>query len=62
MKIISRGEIPVPVRRFECDYCGTIFEAEKGEFHSCGQYAYIHDGLEWECKCPVCGKMVYIKS
>ena len=60
MKIIKRGELPFGTKQFSCNYCGTAFEASKGEYRSCGQLAYIHDGIEFECKCPVCGKMVYI--
>ena len=61
MKIIKRGKVPVHTKQFTCDYCGTVFEAEKGEYKGCGQIAYMHDGLLYQCKCPICGEMAYIE-
>ena len=62
MKILKRGEIPKYSKIFVCGNCGSEFEAEKGEYQSCGQLAYMHDGLEYECRCPVCKKMCYIEK
>lgn len=62
MKIIKHGKIPVSTKRFTCDNCGTVFSAEKGEYKSCGQMGYMHDGLLYECQCPVCSKTAYIEA
>ena len=61
MKIIKRGKIPSNTKKFTCGNCGTIFEANYGEWHSCGQIAQMHDGLLYECKCPVCERTAYIE-
>lgn len=60
MKIIQEGKIPTYTKRFTCDTCGTVFDADKGEYHSCRQLEYTHDDLKYECKCPICCKMAYI--
>ena len=62
MLIIHRGEVPDITKRFECKYCGTLFEAAEGEYVSCNQMEYMHDGLEYKCLCPVCGRTVYIEK
>lgn len=62
MKIIKRGEIPTYTRRFTCETCGTIFEADQGEYTSCGELAYLHDGLLYQSTCPVCGKTAFIEK
>lgn len=59
MKIIKKGEIPKQTKRFKCKHCGTIFEAEKGEYNGANQLAWI-DGIEYESTCPVCGHTVTI--
>lgn len=61
MKIIKEGKIPIETKQFTCNYCGTIFEAEQNEYKSCGQLAYFYDGIEFECKCPVCKLVTYIE-
>ena len=61
MKIIKRGEIPDYTKRFTCETCGTIFEADQGEYKGCSQLAYLHDGLLYQCECPVCKKTAYIE-
>ena len=63
MEIIKRGEIPpTPTKTFECNKCGTIFKAKLGEYYSCSQIEYLQSGSTYQCKCPICGKMVYIRS
>lgn len=62
MRIIKTGKLPSSQKKFTCDNCGTVFEADKGEYHSCGQMGYLHDGLLYECECPLCGKMAYISK
>lgn len=38
-------------RKFECDFCGCVFEANRGEYKSASQYNCI----DYFCKCPCCG-------
>ena len=57
MKIIKEGVIPEKqIMRFECHYCGCIFECERGEAKiyegRCNETIYIHD-------CPTCGREAY---
>lgn len=37
-------------KRFECEKCGCIFEADKGEYTHTTQYNETH----YYCKCPNC--------
>ena len=60
MKIIQKGKITKPTKRFTCHYCSTIFEAELGEYQNADQIEAMHDGIIAKCKCPICGQMVYI--
>lgn len=61
MEIIVRGEIPKEKEiRFSCKYCGTIFQAKRGEYQSVPQMAQVIDGIQYECKCPVCQHYVFI--
>lgn len=39
------------VKRFKCDYCGCVFDAEKDEYE-CKQYN--HTELGYCCQCPHC--------
>lgn len=59
IRIIKRGEIPMIQKRFICRYCGTLFDADKRAYRSAGQMAYL-EGLNYCCKCPVCGNDTYI--
>lgn len=61
MKIIKRGEIPNIAKRFTCKYCGTVFEAENGEYKGASQMAYMMDGIEYEATCPICNRTAYIR-
>ncbi len=40
------------IRRFKCDQCGCVFEANKDEYKSVAQYNDIY----YFCKCPCCGE------
>ena len=52
MKIIKYGKLPI--HRFECTYCGCIFEANKKEYN-----IYIFDGITYtQCTCPCCDSQV----
>ena len=60
MKIIKDGKIPSRIKKFKCDNCGCIFEAELGEYISSSQMEVMHDDLPgWKCKCPCCGNYAY---
>lgn len=62
MKIIKQGEIPNYTKRFACKYCGSVFEAEKGEYQIASQIEYIMDGTVCKTTCPVCKNTVFINS
>lgn len=56
MEIIKQGTIPDRRVRFQCDWCHCIFIADKDEYKvETGEY----QSVEYQCKCPTCGKMVY---
>ena len=60
MNIIKDGTITVPIIRFECNNCGCVFEADKGEYKYSSQMEVMHDGLgAYKCECPCCKNMVY---
>lgn len=58
MKIIKQGKskeeverIVKATKRFECERCGCVFEADKVEYsiRQCG-----YNETEYYCKCPNC--------
>lgn len=56
IKIIKRGKKPDTTERFECSYCGCVFDADNDSYglvcDACeSQWAYI--------TCPTCGHKVY---
>lgn len=55
MKIIKKGNLEKPkqIKRFQCDNCGCVFEAEKGEY----KYVVATRNEEFYiCECPYCHK------
>lgn len=55
MKIIQHGRTEPKfstIKRFKCDSCGCVFDADKGEYKAGQQY----NDLFYQCKCPDCGK------
>lgn len=63
MIIVKNGKIPNRIICFECDYCGCLFEAEKGEYLCSSQMEVLHNGLgQYKCKCPCCNNMVFTKD
>lgn len=58
MKVLKEGDrdraklYVYQTRRFECDCCGCVFEADKSEYESASQY----NDISYFCKCPCCGK------
>lgn len=60
MKILRPGKQISESKRFTCKKCGCFFEADKGEYSSMGQMAYIHDGIEFKAICPCCKNECYV--
>ena len=60
MKIVKWGTVPTQTKEFTCRHCETVFEADYGEYTSCNQLEFMHDGLEYKAECPVCHTMCYI--
>lgn len=54
MKIIKEGKIGT-TRRFNCERCGCIWEAKKGEYEPTPP---VGDLKFYWMKCPTCGKYV----
>ena len=62
MTIVKNGKISSKIICFECDNCGCLFEAEKGEYKTSSQMEVMHDGLgTYKCECPCCKNIVYTK-
>lgn len=62
MKVIRTGYIDKKTKRFECEKCHCIFEADSGEYELPNQMEYLHDGVKVKCTCPYCGNKVYKHS
>lgn len=57
IKIIKQGKIPDTMKRFECDYCGCVFEGEKEDY----QIIFCTDNtLAAAMNCPTCGAACYL--
>lgn len=52
MKIIQPGNKPSSVVRFNCTWCGCVFEAEK-DLEAVRVFDQ-RDGDFWQCACPTC--------
>lgn len=60
MKILQQGVLPRMYKKFVCENCGCVFEADKSEYFASGQMEVLHDGLpNYKCECPTCKNMVY---
>lgn len=57
MKIIKQGHIELleGIKKFECEKCGCIFEANRAEYRSGMQYNIDY----YYCRCPTCNTTVY---
>lgn len=62
MKIIKQGLTKEQLekrlkqtKRFECDKCNCVFEADKGEYEEEQDYIYITR----TCTCPNCGNRAF---
>ena len=60
MKIIKEGNLNqlMKVKRFECQYCNCIFEANKDEYKTGTQY----NDRYYYCECPYCKNKVYLED
>ena len=58
MRIIKPGDPSrlKETRRFTCQRCGCVFEADKEEYNSGMQYNEIY----YKSQCPTCGTTVYL--
>ena len=55
IKIIKPGKKPETTKRFKCQYCGCVFEADRGDYeegYSMGIGSYLR------IYCPVCKRTV----
>lgn len=60
MKIIKEGNAEPKVKRFSCNYCGCVFEADETEYRPLADaIAYMKDGIDSFCICPCCEKTAY---
>lgn len=53
IKIIKLGKIKTEEKTFECENCGTVWNADEES------YIYVidcNDYIYW-CTCPLCGKV-----
>lgn len=55
MRVIKEGIKPDSNVRFECDRCGTIFEADDTEYSFVPLRTYQH---YYQCSCPICSTIV----
>lgn len=58
MNVIIKGDLDRlrKVQRFECNACGCVFDAEKGEYEDMSDQ---HNGIIIRCLCPTCGRDCY---
>lgn len=57
IKIIKPGKKPDTTERFECSYCGCVFEADEDDYE---EEFYSLDGYSCNtADCPTCGRKVY---
>lgn len=60
MKIIQQGDMKKlhNTKRFTCNNCGCIFEADDTEYHTDQQYNQEYYYID----CPFCHRPVYARS
>jgi len=51
MNVIKHGKPKITLKRFECEVCGCIFEADKDEYTGHSQY----NEMWFIARCPECG-------
>lgn len=51
MKIIKHGSPLLTTKRFKCDMCGCVFEADKDEY----KVGFWRNETLYSCQCPECG-------
>lgn len=58
MEILQNGKKVTKKKRFSCEACGCVFEAERGEYTEADYMEWNHDIIA-KCRCPYCGETVY---
>ena len=58
MKVIKEGNLKrlKKTKRFECNKCGCIFEADQDEY----SVGYQYNEAYYMCTCPTCDCTVYL--
>ena len=61
MKIIVNGDSSKAkaIKRFKCNNCGCVFDAEKEEYEIADSLAQQKENLEAYCYCPCCKHKVW---
>ncbi len=62
MQIIKKGDLNKlkKIKRFECDKCGCIFEADQTEYKPTPGIAAQRGEGDYRCVCPYCKNEVWI--
>ena len=60
IKIIkeSKTKIILSTKRFVCNFCGCIFEADNKDYKVGEQYNAVY----YSCECPSCAKTAYVNN
>lgn len=56
-RIIKRGKVPNPIKRFKCSKCGCVFEADPDDYEK--GFAYQEGEGYFYSNCPECGRTSY---
>lgn len=56
IKIIKPGKKPDTTERFECSYCGCVFEADEDDYEK--EYSWRND-YYLKIDCPCCGYIIH---
>lgn len=55
IKIIKPGKKPETDKRYECQHCGCVFEADRDDYEV--EYSLL-DGYYFKIECPCCGYII----
>ena len=56
IKIIKPGKKPDTTERFECSYCGCVFDADGYEYEL--EFDSLNSRYCYAADCPTCGRTV----
>ena len=59
MKIVKHGVYDPKIRRFYCQHCGCMFDAEEDEY---SREIDCRNETIYSCICPDCGLTSYISA